>query len=82
MYELHLQNSKMYIHVADVGSGNFSIRFWRQYVLLFSSMAAIVSLLLTSDRKISSDLLLDLMPIKGVVALYEVTFYRKPKIFL
>ena len=32
-------------------SGNFSIRFWRQYMSLFASIAAIVSLLLTSDRK-------------------------------
>ena len=32
-------------------SGNFSIHFWRQYLSLFVSIAAIVSLLLTSDRK-------------------------------
>ena len=30
-----------------------SIRFWRQYVSLFVSIAAIVSLLVTSDRKSS-----------------------------
>ena len=34
------------------GNGNFSIRFWIQYVSLFTSIAAIVSLLLTSDRKV------------------------------
>ena len=32
-------------------SGNFSIRFWGQYVSLFPLVAAIVSLLLTSDKK-------------------------------
>ena len=31
-------------------SWNFSIRFWRQYMLLFASIAAIVFLLLTSHR--------------------------------
>ena len=37
----------------DDNSGNISIRFWRQYVSLFASIAAIVVLLLTSDRKSS-----------------------------
>ena len=32
-------------------SGNFCIRIWRQYVSLFASLAAIVSLLLTSEEK-------------------------------
>ena len=31
-------------------NGNFSIHIWRQYVSLFASIAAIVSLLLISDR--------------------------------
>ena len=34
-------------------SGNLSVRFWRQYVSLFASIAAAVVLLLTSDRKSS-----------------------------
>ena len=34
-------------------SGNFSICFWRQYTSLFASIAAIVFLFLTSDRKSS-----------------------------
>ena len=34
-------------------SGNFSIWFWRQYTSLFASIAAIVFLFLTSDRKSS-----------------------------
>ena len=38
---------------SDMYSGNFSIRFWRQYVSLFASIASVVSLLLTSDRKSS-----------------------------
>ena len=35
------------------GQRELSIRFWRQYVSLFALIAAIVSLLLTSDRKSS-----------------------------
>ena len=34
-------------------SGNFYIRFCRQYMPLFASIATIVSLLLTSDRNVS-----------------------------
>ena len=34
-------------------SRNFSIHFWKPYVSLFAPIAAIVSLLLTSDRKSS-----------------------------
>ena len=34
-----------------VNSGNFSTQFWRQCVSLFASIAAIVSLLLPSDKK-------------------------------
>ena len=41
--------------------GNFSIRIWRQYVSLFTSIAAIISLLLTSDRKSSHCLIVGVM---------------------
>ena len=44
-------------HVWSDGHGlfswNFSIRFWRQCMSLFASIAVFVSLLLTSDRKSS-----------------------------
>ena len=41
-----------YVHIF-INSGNFSIRFWRQYASLFASIAITVYLLLTSDRKSS-----------------------------
>ena len=47
----NVQNTEVY--GAFVNSENFSIRFWRQYVSLFTWIAAIVHLLLTSDRKSS-----------------------------
>ena len=34
-------------------SGNIFIHFWRQYLSLFASIATIVSLLVTADRKSS-----------------------------
>ena len=36
-----------------INSANFSIRFWRHYVSLFASIALLLSLLWTSDRKSS-----------------------------
>ena len=52
---LHCRNNyHATIHKISGFRGNFSIRFWRQYVSLYVLIAAIVSLLLTSDRKSSS----------------------------
>ena len=39
--------------ISGWSSGNYSNRFCRQYVSLFASIVAILSLLLTSDRKSS-----------------------------
>ena len=50
LYTRQVQPLKINGHTR-VLSGNFSIRFWRQYVPLFASIAAIISLLLTSNRK-------------------------------
>ena len=52
------QIRSMYVHSTNIRlmkglSGNFSIRFLRQYMSLFTSIATIVSLLLTFDRKSS-----------------------------
>ena len=49
--------NKKLVHMYTVykwgSSGNFSIRFGKQYMSLFASIAAFASLLLTSDRKSS-----------------------------
>ena len=42
-------------HISQTDSGIFSVRFWRQYVSLCASITAIVSLLLTSDRKVPAE---------------------------
>ena len=56
MYLLALHpdiQGKLHQEIVDVAGDkvNFSIRLWRQYVSLLASIGAIVSLLLTSDRK-------------------------------
>ena len=50
---LLLFKSHARIFMEFIVSGNFSIHFWRQYMSLYASITAIVSLLLTSDRKSS-----------------------------
>ena len=51
----HLLHLALFDTTSDgKSSGNFSIRFWREYMSLFASVATrpIVSLLLTSNRKV------------------------------
>ena len=47
----HISEPFVFFYFECRFSWNFSIRFWRQYLSLLASIAAIVSLLLTSDRK-------------------------------
>ena len=53
-------------------SENFSIRFWRQYVSLFALIAAIVSLLLISERKSSHCFIQSLYKLSFVLPIAKI----------